>query len=93
MLIVVLYKLYQHRINPNEKRDNPKSWDNRITFYCVIIYPFYYFFDASLTVYEGTLFNTCRFAFWFHHVVNSFDYIFPTVINPYNTIADIPLHI
>jgi len=69
LLIVLLFKVYKYLKESNLRKEDPNSWDNRITFYCTFLYPVYYFTDALISVWEGTFLNTCRFAFWFHHVV------------------------
>ncbi|CAK95078.1 unnamed protein product (macronuclear) [Paramecium tetraurelia] len=36
--------------------------------------PLYYFIDLAISIFEGSLFEPCRFCLWYHHVVQQLNY-------------------
>ncbi|CAD8115913.1 unnamed protein product [Paramecium primaurelia] len=68
--IIGLYRIYLHIFDYQKHLQiKQQKFMNAIVFTLTIYAPFYYLFDAIISIYEGTYLTECRFPYFFHHMI------------------------
>ncbi|KAM3142054.1 hypothetical protein pb186bvf_005935 [Paramecium bursaria] len=64
--IITIFKI----ITSLKGKNYPKTHISQYICHIFTVYgPFYYSFDASISIWEGTWFTQCRFPYFYHHII------------------------